>query len=172
MEEAELLLRDSWEHLISRYTSGKIVLRNEKDMEDALKDICQELTSEPEISLPIVSQEHHRGRIVDLRMGETDSCILIQLKFYHDKADWKETPSMTNTVESDLKFAKDHKDTYVGIIDTIPTTTRAKLLYILNWELIEIDKQVFDEIYSNINPRTSPPRESKQNVLLAKGTEI
>ena len=172
MQETELILRESWKRLIAQYTSGKVILRNERGMESALKDICRNVMVEHGLSPTVVSQEPHRGRIVDLRIGEINSCLLVQLKLYHDRADWKETPSMINTVESDLKFAKGHKDTYLAIIDTIPSTPRAKLPFKLNWQIIEIDREVFDKVYSNINPRTSPPRESRQKILLTNGTEI
>ena len=172
MQEIEHVLRESWKRLIARYISGQVILRKEKDMEDALKDICRTVIVESALLPTIASQELHRGMIVDLRIGSIDVCLLVQLKFYHDRADWKETPSMTNTVESDLKFTKGHKNTYVGIIDTIPSTPRAKLPFKLNWQAVAIHKGVFDKIYRNINPRTSPPRERKQKSLLANGTEI
>jgi hypothetical protein len=79
---------------------------------------------------------------------------------------------MPNTVESDLKFAKNHKDTYVGVIDTIPSTSRVELLYKMKWQSIKIEKQVFDRLYLSINPKTSPPREILQRILLANGNEI
>ena len=172
MQEAELVLCKAWRRLIGRYASGEVVLRNEANMEKALKNICREIPIRHNAISPVVSQEYHRGRIVDLRIGDKDSCILVQLKLYHDRADWRETRSMTNTVESDLKFAKGHGDTYVGLIDTIPSTSRTGLPFNLKWQTIEIDKQVFGELYAHINPRTSPPRERRQKSVLAKGTEI
>ena len=172
MREAELILRQSWERLIAEYTSGRVFLRNEKDMECALWKICQNVMVERGLFPTVVSQESHRGRVVDLRIGEIDSCILVQLKLYRDKADWKETPSMTNTVESDLKFVKGHEDAYVAVIDTIPSTPRVKLPFKLNWQTIEIDDDMFSKVYSDINPRTSPPRERRQKILLANGTDI
>lgn len=63
---------------------------------------------------------------------------------------------MINTVESDLKFAKGYEDTYVAIIDTIPSTSRVKLPFKLKWESIEIDGRVFKKLYLTINPQTSP----------------
>lgn len=172
MQEIESILWESWNRLITQYTSGKVILRNERDMENALKDICRNVMVKHGFSPVVVSQEHHRGRIVDLRIGEVNSCILVQLKLYHDRADWKETPSMTNTVESDLKFVKYHKNAYVAVIDTIPSTPRAELPFKLNWQTIEIAKEVFDKVYSSINPRTSPRRERRQQILLVKGTEM
>lgn len=172
MVEVQTILDKSWKRLISQYVSGKIVLRKEADMEKALLDICRAVMVEQLFLTPIATQEHHRHRRVDLRIGPIDLCILVQLKLYHDRADWKETQSMTNTVESDLKFAHGHHNTYVTIIDTIPSNPRAKLPFKLKWQTIEIDGKVFDESYSNINPRTSPPRERRQKVLLACGTEI
>ena len=141
-------------------------------MEHALKKNCRSIMIEYDLAPIIVSQFRQRGRIVDLRIGEVHSWLLIQLKLYHDKADWKEKPSMTNTVESDLKFAKGHHDTYVGIIDTIPSTSRAKLPFKLNWQLVELNKEVFDKLYATINPKKSPPRERRQKILLMKGTEL
>ncbi len=79
---------------------------------------------------------------------------------------------MTNTVESDLKYAQGHNNTYVAIIDVIPSTTRAILPFKVNWQTIEINKVVFDKFYANINPRTSPPRERQQKILLKKGTTL
>jgi hypothetical protein len=98
--------------------------------------------------------------------------ILVELKLYHDKADWKESRSMKNTVESDLKTAKGHKNTFVGIIVVIPSTYRAKLVYSLNWNILEIDRQVFNSYYRDINLISSPPRERKQQTLLVNGTQI
>lgn len=96
----------------------------------------------------------------------------MQIKFNHDKADWKETPAMMNTVESDLEFAKGHKDTYVAMIDTIPSTARAMLPFNLPWEKAEINEKVFNEVYSTINPKTSPQRERRQRILLANGAQL
>ena len=104
MQETESILREPWNRLIARYTSGKIILRKERDMKNALKDICLNIMVEHGIPPVVVSQEHDRGRIVDLRIGEISSCILVQLKTYHDRADWKESPPMINTVESDLQL--------------------------------------------------------------------
>jgi len=79
---------------------------------------------------------------------------------------------MMNTVESDLKFAEGHGDTFVAIIDTIPSTSRVRLPFKMDWQTIEIDRNVFEEVYSTINPRTSPPREMRQKAILVNGTKI
>lgn len=172
MADAKTILGESWKRLISRYISGNAVLRNEANMEKALLDDCRAVMVESHLATPLATQEYHRSRRVDLRIGPNSSCVLAQLKLYHDRADWKESPSMTNTVESDLKFAKGHGNTYVGIIDAIPSTPRAALPFKLKWKAIEIDSRVFDDNYANINPKTSPPRERRQKVLLARGSEI
>ena len=172
MDHNESILRQSWERLLAQYVSGKVILLNEKDLEVVLQEILQELTKEQGVKLEVVRQETRRGKIIDLRIGEIHSCILLQLKLYRDKVDWKEIPSMTNTVESDLNFAKGSDDIYVAVIDTIPSTTRLQLPFHLNWQTIEIDEQVFDREYSRIHPKTSQPRERQQKVLLVKGSEI
>lgn len=172
MEEAELVLRLSWERLINDYASGKVVLRTEKDMENAMKHICMNIVAERGLILDVARQEKHRGKVIDLRIGDMPRCIWVQLKFYHDEADWKQSPSMMNTVESDLKFAEGHGDTFVAIINTIPSTSRVRLPFKLDWQTIEIDRNVFEEVYSTINPRTSPPREMRQKAILVNGTKI
>jgi len=172
MGEAEHVLRESWKRLIDAYVSGEIVLRSEKDMENAFARICQSLITESGLPLTVKRQQARRGRRVDVTIEGMKQLLLLQLKLYHDKADWKESPSMPNTVESDLKFAKNHKETYVGIIDTIPSTFRVELPYKMKWQSIKIEKQVFDRLYLSINPKTSPPREILQRILLANGNEI
>ncbi len=172
MGKTEFILRGSWKRLIDAYISGRIILQSEKDMEDAVAKICQNLIVEHILPLTVRRQQRCRERIVDVTIEGMGQLLLLQLKLYHDKADWKESPSMTNTVESDLKFAKNHKGTYVGIIDTIPSTSRAELSYKMKWQSIKIEKQVFDRLYSFISPKTSPPREILQRILLVNGGEI
>lgn len=172
MRKAEFILRESWKRLIDAYISGKIVLRSEKDMENAVVKICRRLIAEYDLPLTVRRQQRHRGRVVDVTIEGMGRLIFLQLKLYHDKADWKESPSMTNTVESDLKFAENHEETYVGVIDVIPSTSRAELPYRMGWQSIKVEKQVFDKLYSAINPKTSPPREILQRILLANGGEI
>jgi len=158
--------------LVEDYVSGKLILRTEPDMERWMAQISRDIIAKLGFALDVKRQRRHRERIVDLEIGNAIKHLLVQIKFYHDKADWKETPAMMNTVESDLKFAKGHKDTYVAIIDTIPSTTRAVLPFELAWEKVEIDQKVFNEVYSTINPRTSPPRERQQRILLANGVQL
>jgi len=158
--------------LVDDYVSGKLILRTEPDMERWMAQISRDIIAKLGFALDVKRQRRHRERIVDLEIGNAIKHLLVQIKFYHDKADWKETPAMMNTVESDLKFAKGHKDTYVAIIDTIPSTTRAVLPFELAWEKVEIDQKVFNEVYSTINPRTSPPRERQQRILLANGVQL
>jgi hypothetical protein len=167
----EKILLPAWTQLLFEYTSGKTILRSEKDMEKRLKEISCEIANKEGLAAFIGSKKIG-DRIVDLKIADTKNRLLVQMKLYHDKADWKETQSMTNTVESDLKFAKGHEDTFVAVIDTIPSTARQVLPFKLNWKTIEIDEKVYKEIYSNINPRTSPKREQKQNILLANGNQI
>ena len=158
--------------MVEDYVSGKLILRTEPDMERWMAQISRDIIAKLGFALDVKRQRRHRERIVDLEIGNAIKHLLVQIKFYHDKADWKETPAMMNTVESDLKFAKGHKDTYVAIIDTIPSTTRAVLPFELAWEKVEIDQKVFNEVYSTINPRTSPPRERQQRILLANGVQL
>lgn len=173
MEEAESVLWASWKRLADDYVSGKLILKTEKDMEKAMAQISQDVIAEHGFALDAKRQQRHGERIVDLEIGNAIRYfLLVQIKFYHDKADWKETPAMMNTVESDLKFAKGHKDTYVAIIDTIPSTARAMLSFNLPWEKVEINEKVFNEVYSTINPKTSPPRERQQRILLANGAQL
>jgi len=162
----------SWKRLIHDYVSGKLILKSEKDMERSMVQILEDVIAEFDMTLKVKRQQRHRERIVDLEIGNTPKHLLVQIKFYHDKADWRETPTMMNTVESDLKFAKGHADTYVAIIDTIPSTTRAILPFKLAWEKVEIDEQVFNKVYSTINPKTSPTRERQQNILLVNGDQL
>jgi len=137
-----------------------------------MAQILEGVIAEFDMALEVKRQRRHRERIVDLEIGNTLEHFLLQIKFYHDEADWKETPTMTNTVESDLKFAKGHADTYVAIIDTIPSATRAILPFKLAWENVEIDEQVFNKVYSTMNPKTSPTRERQQKTLLVNGDQL
>ena len=172
MEETESALRISWKRLIHDYVSGKLILKNEKDMEKSMAQILEDVIARSDLALEVKRQQSHRKRIVDLEIGNALKHLLIQVKFYHDEADWKETPTMMNTVESDLKFAKGHADTYVAIIDTIPSTTRAILPFKLAWKEVEIDEQIFNSVYSAINPKTSPKRARQQNTLLVRGDKL
>ena len=61
MREIELILRESWKRLIVRYISGKVILRNERDMENAVKGICQNVMGEHGLSSTVVSQESTEG---------------------------------------------------------------------------------------------------------------
>jgi hypothetical protein len=140
-------------------------------MERSMAQILEDVIAEFDMALEVKRQQRDRERTVDLEIGNTLK-HLVQIKFYHDTADWKETPTMMNTVESDLKFAKGHADTYVAIIDTIPSTTRAILPFKLAWEKVEIDEQVFNKVYSTINPKTSPTRERQQKTLLVNGDQL
>lgn len=172
MMDPQSLLREAWKQLVEAYTLGRAILKTEKNMENAMMQICEKLIAEDRLAFRLKRQEEHRGRIVDLVIQSPDERVFIQLKLYHDKADWKESPSMKNTVASDLKFAKGYGDTFVALIDTIPSTTRTSLPFKLKWREIEIYKKTFFVEYSMIHPKTSPPRERHQRVLLAKGTEI
>ncbi len=166
------VLKDAWEQTLIDYQSGTVVIKSERDLEKALVNSCKNLMQKRNIPMRIGRQENFRDKRVDIRLGFTSDPILVELKLYHDKADWKESKSMKNTVESDLRFAKGYEDTYVGIIDVIPSTQRAHLDYSLNWKEFEIDKQFFNLHYVDINPASSPPRERIQKSLLANGTEL
>ncbi len=164
-------LRLAWGQLLSRYTSGKIVLARERDLEGHLTSICKELIAKDSPGL-IGNQEVHLDKKVDLRTGVPDRPLLVELKLYHDPADWKESSTMTNTVESDLKFAKGREDVHVGIIDTIPSTTRPSIPFRLEWQLIRINEAAFQQHYANIAPQSSPRREQEQRAVLVKGSEL
>jgi hypothetical protein len=153
------VLTDAWEFTLSDYQNGKVIIKSERDLEKALATSCKYLMQERDIPIRIGRQENFRDKRVDIRLGLTSDPILVELKLYRDKADWKESKSMKNTVESDLRFAKGYEDTYVGIIDVIPSTQRAYLDYSLEWKELEIDKQIFNLHYVGIDPATSPPRE-------------
>lgn len=166
------LIREAWELLLSDYKRGRVILRDERDLGRSLTDICNRLMKEKDIAPLIANQERRLGRRVDLRLGPYSEPLLVQLKLYHDKADWKETRTMRNTVESDLRFAKGRDNVYVGIIDVIPSSSRPPIPFRFQWKTFEIDKKVFHRWYANINPPTSPPRERVQRALLASGLEI
>lgn len=166
------MIQGAWNILLSDYQSGRIVLENERDLERSLTKICKKLLRERDIDSKVANQEIHLGKRVDLVLGTSSDPVLVELKLYHDKADWKETSTMTNTVESDLKFAKGNRNVYVGVIDVIPSTSRQSLPFNLSWNEIEIDEEVFQERYADINPKTSPPRERVQKTLFANGLEI
>jgi hypothetical protein len=162
----------SWKAMMQDYVSGKLILKSEKDMERSMAQTLEDVIAEFDMALEVKRQQRHRERVVDLEIGNILKQLLVQIKFYHDIADWKETPTMMNTVESDLKFAKGHADTYVAIIDTIPSTTRAILPFKLAWENVEIDEQVFNKVYSTINPKSSPTRERQQKTLIVNGDQL
>jgi hypothetical protein len=166
------LLHEAWESLLADYAQGKTLIKNERNLECAFSDICMRLMEAKGMPLMIENQELHMGRKVDVRLGHVTDPLLIQLKFYHDKADWKESSSMQNAVESDLKYAKGHDNIYVGIVDAIPSSSRMPLPFRLHWRTIEINADTFNRFYAKINPTTSPRRERIQNALLANGSEL
>ena len=166
------LLHEAWESLLADYGHGKTFIKNERNLECAFSDICMRLMAAKGIPVMIANQELHMGKKVDARIGPVTDPLLIQLKFYHDTADWKESLSMKNTVESDLKYAKGHDNIYVGIVDVTPSSSRPPLPFRLKWKTLEIDVDVFDRYYANINPPTSPRRERIQNTLLMNGLEL
>jgi hypothetical protein len=172
MSNLVTLLCEAWESLLADYCEGKTIIRRENDLERSFSDICGRLIQAKGMPLMKANEESHIGRRVDVRLGPVTDPLLIQLKFYHDKADWKESPSMQNTVESDLKFAKGHDNIYVAIVDAIPSSHRAPLPFRLQWKTIEIDIDTFNRFYANISPRTSPSRERIQNALLMNGLEL
>ena len=166
------VLKKAWENTLSDYREGEIIIKNEIDLEKALVNSCRKVMQNRGVPIRISRQETFREKRVDIRIGLPSDAILIELKLYRDKADWKESKSMKNTVEGDLRFAKGHENTYVGIIDVIPSTQRAYLDFNLDWRKLELDEQVFISHYININPATSPPREKIQKSLLVNGLEI
>jgi hypothetical protein len=172
MKSLDSLVREAWEELLTKYKSGKIILRSERDLERTFTDICRGLMEREGIGSMIANQEVHNGKRVDVRLGLISEPILVELKLYHDSADWKGSSTMRNTVENDLKFAKGRNTVYVGIIDVIPTSSRPSIPFKLQWKTIELDEKVFQRFYAFINPPTSAQRESTQRTLLANGTEI
>lgn len=166
------VLKTAWETTLSDYQTGKVVIKRERELEKALVNSCKNVMKSRNIPLRIGQQENYSGKRVDIRLGFPSDPILVELKLYHDRADWKESKSMKNTVESDLRFAKSHENIYVGIIDVIPSTTRANLDYKLDWKELEINNRIFNLHYLGINPATSPTRERIQKCLLVNGLEI
>ena len=171
-ENPDSLVREAWKEFLRQYKSGKIILRNERDLENSLVGVCKKLAEQKGTRCEVASQETHMGKRVDLRLGPSSMPVLVQLKLYHDPVDWKETPSMRNTVESDLKFAKGHGNVYVGIIDVVPSSSRPKIPFKLEWETIELDEKVFQQFYVAIHPKSSPQRERIQKAVLVNGAEI
>jgi len=172
MKSLDSLVREAWGQLLIQYKSGKIILRSERDLERSFSEICRGLMEREGIGPMVANQEVHTGKRVDLRLGPSSEPVLIELKLYHDSADWKESSTMRNTVENDLKFAKGRNNVYVGIIDVIPSSSRPTMPFKLQWKTIELDEKVFQGFYASINPPTSAQRERIQRTLLANGAEI
>ncbi len=171
-DEWHRVVKDAWSELLEDYKKGVVILRLEFDMERHFTKLCRKVARELGLQELVANQEVLFGRRVDLRLGPQDKPIVVQLKLYHDKADWKETSSMRNTVESDLNLAKGRSNVWVCVIDVIPSSTRATLPYILKWERLEIDNEVFQKEYAGINPRTSLRRERVQKTLLVQGLDL
>jgi hypothetical protein len=170
-EEIASVLIQSWKRLISQYEKGLIILTNERSLETYFLKNCENVLNENKIDVPIGRQKAFYGKTVDVWIGNENPSV-VELKIYHDQADWRESKGATNTVETDLNFAKGDPRVWVGVIDAIPSSSRPRIPYDLAWQECKISKKIFDEEYQKINPKSSPPREQKQRWFFVNGTEL
>ena len=164
------ILKTAWKELLHDYSTGDLIIRNERDLQLGLMHKCSDCINRMGEKAFVSKEDFHYGKRIDVILWSLKEKILVQLKLYHDRAEWTESPSMTNTVESDCKFACGRPDVFVGIIDVIPSTPRKKLAYNLDWREITLSDKAY-ELYKSTNPRTSP-RERIQRVVLARGSEL
>ena len=183
------VLTQAWENMISDYKDGTIDLQHERiteysttctSLESSLIDKIKE--KKPEWS--VKSQGYHGlgDKNTDIQIGcgygprKFLGDVHIELKLYHDTAAWKKTPKTTNTVQSDLQFAKEYSTLdipiWVGVIDTIPSTNKQKIPFDIDWKECNILEDVFEKNYKNINPPSSPPREKKQRWFFVNGSNL
>ena len=165
-------MTNAWEALLKDYVDGVAVLRREADLERTFTTHCQRLLRSAGSSAVVLNQDQQPGKKVDVRLGSDDELALVELKLYHDEADWKETKTMKNTVESDLIFAEGKANVWVGIIDTIPSVHRQQLRFELPWTRVVLPTNVFDEFYQNANPPSGWPRERIQGAALINGGQL
>ncbi len=165
------VLIQGWERLIAQYKKGLIILTDEKSLELFFVRNCESVIQENKLNIPIGRQKEFYGKRVDVWVGN-DTPNVIELKIYHDPADWKMTKSMPNAVERDLTFAKGDSRIWIGVIDTIPSTNKQKIPFDIDWKECNILEDVFEKNYKNINPPSSPPREKKQKWFFVNGSDL
>ncbi len=141
-------------------------------MEKVFTRHCKAILAEKHLNETVGNQKEFFYKRVDTWIGPLSNPHIVELKIYHDKADWKATRTSTNTVETDLNFVKGKDNAWAGIIDTIPSTSRQPLPYDLRWQEIEIDEDVFKKYYESKHPKSSPPRERMQKTLFVNGLEF
>jgi len=169
--EISKVLTQAWERTISQYEKGSIKLSNEKSLEDYFKKNCEDILDDNKLNTPVDRQKKFCGKIVDVLIY-SEPRNAIELKIYHDPADWKMTKSMPNAVEKDLTFAKGDSRIWIGVIDTIPSTNKQKIPFDIDWKECNILEDVFEKNYKNINPPSSPPREKKQRWFFVNGSDL
>lgn len=174
MNKFEAHLREAWQKVLEEYRSGKVVLVSEGALRDRLYHVLVDKlaveTTEPHLFIAL--EEKNTGKRIDIRLGELNSPLLLQLKLYHDPADWKETPTMKGTVESDLRFIQGHPNRFLGIIDVIPSTTRPLIPFQIRWKSLKIEDTLYRLYYKHVNPKSAYQREQDQSVALIKGSDL
>lgn len=168
----EYILEKAWDHTIKAYINGNVILKDETDLGRTFTNKCKKIAHNEEIEIDIGNQKEFLGKRVDVWLKDGENLSVVELKLYHDSADWKETRSSSNTVETDLKFARNNQDVWIGVIDTIPTTTRPHIPFILPWRTLMIDTRIFEKFYKNRNPVSSPNREIQQHHLFVNGSKL
>ncbi len=167
----EYVLVESWRRSINQYREGITIFKLEKDLEVNFTNNCKMVMRENDLNYEIGNQRQSYGKTVDVWIGSSVDPAVVELKIYHDTADWKETKTSQNTVETDLKFAKGKENTWVGIIDTIPTTTRQQIPYNLKWKSFSLSEDLVRK-YNQAKGQSVLPREAVQREIFAKGTEV
>ena len=165
------VLIQGWERLIAQYKKGLIILTDEKSLELFFVRNCENVIQENKLNIPIGRQKEFYGKRVDVWVGN-DTPNVIELKIYHDTADWKGTETSRNTVETDLQFAKGDSKIWVGVIDAIPSTNKQKIPFNIEWKECEIVENIFKKNYKDINPISSPPRERKLRYFFVNGKNL
>ncbi|MGQ0772011.1 MAG: hypothetical protein ACT4NT_04490, partial [Nitrososphaerota archaeon] len=132
---------------------------------------CKTIMRENNLNYNIGNQRQIYDKTVDVWIGSFANLAVIELKLYHDTADWKETKTSQNTVETDLKFATGKENAWVGIIDTIPSTTRQLIPYNLKWKPFSLSEDLVRS-YNQEKGQSMPPRETTQRHVFVKGTEV
>jgi len=165
------ILIETWKRLISQYEQGLILITNEKSLEIFFIKNCENIIQEKKLNIPIGRQKEFYGKRVDIWIGN-DNPTVVELKIFHDPADWKETRGMTNTVETDLNFAKGDSRVWVAVLDVIPSIKRPDIPFKIDWTECNIIKKVFEQNYQNISPPSSPSREQRQRWFFVNGENI
>jgi len=168
----KFILVKAWRNVIKSYVNGNTFLKKEKDLEIEFIEQCRIISEQENIKLEIGSQLQLFGKIVDVWLKDRGLTSVVELKLFHDCADWKESRTMKNTVETDLKFAKKNPNAWVGVIDTIPSTSKQNIPFQIKWNFFKIDDIIFEERYKKINPPSSDPREQTQREFFMNGLDL